>query len=70
VAGYRSFATVASFGDRLVNHCSSEYPARYTDDKAVGTGELASIAQADTTLQYESSDVRTFEFGENAGDTD
>src|ERR1700729_3550259 len=57
-------------GDRLVSNCSSEYPARYADDKAVGTGELASIAQADTTLQYESSDVRTFAFGENAGDTD
>jgi hypothetical protein len=59
-----------ALGDSLVSDCSSEYPARYADDKAVGTGELASIAQADTTLQYESSDVRTFAFGENAGDTD
>src|ERR1700730_5845083 len=57
-------------GDRLVNNCSSEDPARYPHGKAVGTGELASIAQADTTLQYESSDVRTFAFGENAGDAD
>src|SRR6202162_2600416 len=37
-------------GDRLVSNYSSEYPARYADDKAVGTGELASIAQADTTV--------------------
>src|SRR5580704_7840800 len=57
-------------GDCLVSNCSSEDPARYTDDKAIGPGELASIAQADTTLQYESSDVCTFAFGENAGDTD
>src|SRR5664280_2943297 len=57
-------------GYRFVKNCRSEYPARYADDKAAETGELMSIAQADTTLHDESPDVRTFAFGENVGDTD
>jgi hypothetical protein len=57
-------------GDGFVSNCSSEYPARYADYKAAGPGELVSIAQANATLHDESSDVRTFAFGENVGDTD
>ncbi len=42
----------------------------HADHKAAEPGKFASIAQADTTLHDESSDVRTFAFGKNVGDTD